>query len=862
MFGTFASAAVRRSHACGPFDLGQDWKQADTNEIYRIVRQGTGEQCWELQYLDTGEGAAVTNTDELHLYLSDSGNDESGTGEEGAPFLTWDRAVEEISSYTHIGVLRVTLGDGYTLAPTEPLPAGAIDAIVFDGSGKNTLATVTLAAGSTSQLVANATMSASPEGAGYQDCFVEVLAGVNTGAYRMLRGYHQYPDAACATTAHISLSGEQTIDGVLTSNSLVLVKNHNDPLGNGLYRTSSGTWTRAGMANSGGSTVGAQCTVTGGSVNAGLTFRMSALYASGQTWTTGDYTLVPTAPFGAAFSAGNTVRVFRPSATIDVSGITGTGQAVLGPTPVTLVNVEIDGGAFWCEGPVSTALVRCAPESGVYSDGADHGAVFSFVDRITPILGADWRGSGIVIDYAVLDTPRLTSGYINARYGAASATSLEHAQLLGGRMGGAVSLVGGGYVRVASNASTPLVFQDGVTVAYGSTLTASGAHLQAHNETTAYRVHTSGTLVISGPMRGGALEYGVDARGGGRASVYTDSLFDLPRGHIADARVNASTQNWAFFAADGDTISDTDGSVIQRGTDGDNTGGAVVDLQEAYDNGETIELDDARGLHVTYAGNAELDAVWVVDFDNDLTTIAAPSGADAVAESGDGEDGDELLVTSGAGGAGAESEDLPEATGGNGGDSLDVRITTGPGGVGGAGSESLGTNGGGAGGNSGSLHLDVGPAGEGGAGGAGDSGDDGTAGEINIGKVNAVAINSGNSTPWHHSGMLRTVPVTTSHVANVFGIDGSAGNDFFLTLEANSTLTFSNMTAGQSGHIFANNNGGSWTLGFPTGASVQRRVGETLGQVGTGWTIYAYSVRTTNVVYVALASDGGWENNA
>ena len=48
-----------------------------------------------------------------------------------------------------------------------------------------------------------------------------------------------------ATTANITLSGEQTIDGVLTSEDRVLVKNQTTASQNGIYDTSTGTWTRA-----------------------------------------------------------------------------------------------------------------------------------------------------------------------------------------------------------------------------------------------------------------------------------------------------------------------------------------------------------------------------------------------------------------------------------------------------------------------------------------------------------------------------------------------------------------------------------------------------------------------------------------
>jgi hypothetical protein len=53
------------------------------------------------------------------------------------------------------------------------------------------------------------------------------------------------PSVKCATTANIALTAEQTLDGVLTSNSRVLVKNQTTPAQNGIYVTAAGAWTRA-----------------------------------------------------------------------------------------------------------------------------------------------------------------------------------------------------------------------------------------------------------------------------------------------------------------------------------------------------------------------------------------------------------------------------------------------------------------------------------------------------------------------------------------------------------------------------------------------------------------------------------------
>ena len=48
-----------------------------------------------------------------------------------------------------------------------------------------------------------------------------------------------------ATTANITLSGEQTIDGITTSASRVLVKNQSTQAQNGIYVSAAGAWTRA-----------------------------------------------------------------------------------------------------------------------------------------------------------------------------------------------------------------------------------------------------------------------------------------------------------------------------------------------------------------------------------------------------------------------------------------------------------------------------------------------------------------------------------------------------------------------------------------------------------------------------------------
>src|SRR6185369_1191265 len=74
--------------------------------------------------------------------------------------------------------------------------------------------------------------------------------------------------AHVATTVSITLSGEQTIDGVLTSASRVLVKNQASPIANGVYISAAGAWSRSPDMDSSSELSNALITVQAGSTQA------------------------------------------------------------------------------------------------------------------------------------------------------------------------------------------------------------------------------------------------------------------------------------------------------------------------------------------------------------------------------------------------------------------------------------------------------------------------------------------------------------------------------------------------------------------------------------------------------------------
>ena len=83
--------------------------------------------------------------------------------------------------------------------------------------------------------------------------------------------------ALCATTANITLSGTQTIDGVAVNvGDIVLVKNQSTASQNGIYTVASGAWTRSPSADTWAEYEGAVIFVISGTLNAGTTWYCSA----------------------------------------------------------------------------------------------------------------------------------------------------------------------------------------------------------------------------------------------------------------------------------------------------------------------------------------------------------------------------------------------------------------------------------------------------------------------------------------------------------------------------------------------------------------------------------------------------------
>lgn len=83
------------------------------------------------------------------------------------------------------------------------------------------------------------------------------------------QGLDPKASAKAASTANLTLSGAQTVDGIsLSADDRVLVKNQSNPEENGIYVVKSGAWVRAADADSWGELISAFVFVEEGSTNA------------------------------------------------------------------------------------------------------------------------------------------------------------------------------------------------------------------------------------------------------------------------------------------------------------------------------------------------------------------------------------------------------------------------------------------------------------------------------------------------------------------------------------------------------------------------------------------------------------------
>jgi hypothetical protein len=210
-----------------------------------------------------------------------------------------------------------------------------------------------------------------------------------------------------STTTNITLSGEQTIDGVLTSTSRVLVKDQTSQIENGIYTSGAGAWVRTTDNDTGPEIVAAAVSVEQGTIGANEQwFQITdpvTLGSSNIIW-------VPIGS-GVYTADGEGIEVFANEFSLELDGTTlsksatGVKVADSGITG-TQINVSVAGDGLIGGGGSPLAV------------GAGTGVtVTANAVSVTNALGSPWTiankksGQFIVVTAGAFSTPISVSPY-------------------------------------------------------------------------------------------------------------------------------------------------------------------------------------------------------------------------------------------------------------------------------------------------------------------------------------------------------------------------------------------------------------------------------------------------------------------
>lgn len=188
------------------------------------------------------------------------------------------------------------------------------------------------------------------------------------------QGLNAKPAVVVASTGNLTLSGEQTIDGVLTSISRVLVKNQSDLAENGIYVTATGAWTRAVDANTWAELVSAFVFVSQGTTQADTGW-VCTVDAGGALGTT-PVTFVQFSSAGIVLAGagltktGNTLSVNVDNSTIEINA-NNLRIKPLGVTASEIANTTITNAQISASAAIAlTKLATMTASRAIVSDGS------------------------------------------------------------------------------------------------------------------------------------------------------------------------------------------------------------------------------------------------------------------------------------------------------------------------------------------------------------------------------------------------------------------------------------------------------------------------------------------------------------
>jgi hypothetical protein len=198
-----------------------------------------------------------------------------------------------------------------------------------------------------------------------------------------------------ATTANITLSGEQTIDGVTTSTSRVLVKNQSTASQNGIYVSASGAWARSADTNTWNQLVSAYVFVEEGTLQAdtgwvctvdpggtlGVTAVTWAQFSGAGTYSAGTGLTLTGTQFSITNTAVTAGSYTNANITINAQGqITSASNGSAGG--VTSFQTSLSG---LTPSTTSTGAITLAGTLGISSGGTGQTTASAAFNALSPI---------------------------------------------------------------------------------------------------------------------------------------------------------------------------------------------------------------------------------------------------------------------------------------------------------------------------------------------------------------------------------------------------------------------------------------------------------------------------------------------
>ena len=215
------------------------------------------------------------------------------------------------------------------------------------------------------------------------------------------------PKAACSagTTANITLSGLQTIDGYsVTAGQRVLVKNQTNSAENGIYVASASAWTRATDMDVWAEVPGAYTVLLNGTSNADTGWVCTAS-ASG----TIGVTAMPWVQFSgsATYFAGTGLTLSSNTFSITNTGVTAASVGSASKTLTATVNAQ---GQLTALADTNIAISASQTTSGTFSSSLLSGS-YTGITGVGTLTAGTWNAFTIGVAYGGTGATTLT-GYV------------------------------------------------------------------------------------------------------------------------------------------------------------------------------------------------------------------------------------------------------------------------------------------------------------------------------------------------------------------------------------------------------------------------------------------------------------------